>query len=290
MLKTLTPIRAFTVALLLCGGFVVGAWIKSARAADPATSADAPSKSATSGARSTEPAVCDEKARAVLDACITVMGGRETLEAITSRQATGTIDIPAAGIKGTIRVSQRADGHLISVSDLGAMGRLTRVTTPKVSWEIRGTVARLLSDDEHQASSARAASLFMVPLKPAQHFSSIAHTGIETIDGERYDRLVAKLKSGEELTWFFNQTSKHLEHEDFRGAGQSRIRLTHTNVRTASGITSPMGAVQKANGMDIYFSTDEATLVYNAVVNDDTFERPDQVRALLDAAKTKPGK
>lgn len=252
-------------------GLVLGAGVRRVVAADgPAT-------------------VIDGKARVVLDRCIEVMGGAKRLGEITSREARGTVEIAAAGVRGEVRVQQRRDGKMLSTMDLGAAGKVVRGTDGTHAWEITpGMPAQLLQGQSRLERIERAKRLFIVPLGDSPDIASITHAGTERIEGEDFDRLEIAPVEGARRSWLFSQKTGHLVHEDSteKGpAGDVRVRLTHTEFKTVKGVTSPMGAVQDAGGMKLVFTTDSGSLKYNPVIEDKVFAPTAEIQKLIDAAK-----
>jgi hypothetical protein len=70
----------------------------------------------------------------VLDKAITALGGRAALEKITSRTGKGTIEIPDAGMSGSIQVYEKAPNQSAVVIDLGGM-QIRQAFDGVVAWE-----------------------------------------------------------------------------------------------------------------------------------------------------------
>ncbi|HEX8875287.1 MAG TPA: hypothetical protein VF777_00955 [Phycisphaerales bacterium] len=231
----------------------------------------------------------DDAARVVLDRCIEAMGGAKRLEAITSREARGAVEIKGAGVRGTVWVRQHAGGKLASITELGTAGTIVRGTDGTHAWEIApGSPPRLLDGPERTERIERSKRLFIVPLGAAPDIVSITHSGTERVDTEEFDRLEVTTIGGAARFWLFSKMSGHLVHEDSteKGpAGSVRVRLTHTEFRVVDGVTSPMGAVQDSGGMQVIFTTDPASLKYNNAIDDAAFTPPQEIQKMIDASK-----
>lgn len=70
----------------------------------------------------------------VLDKCIAALGGRAALEKLTSRTGKGTIEIPDAGMSGTIEVFEKAPNMNAVAIDLGGM-QIKQAFDGTVAWE-----------------------------------------------------------------------------------------------------------------------------------------------------------
>lgn len=70
----------------------------------------------------------------VLDKAITALGGRAAMEKVTSRTGKGTIEIPDAGMSGSIQVYEKAPNMSAVMIDLGGM-QIRQGFDGAVAWE-----------------------------------------------------------------------------------------------------------------------------------------------------------
>lgn len=70
----------------------------------------------------------------VLDKAITALGGRAAMEKVTSRTGKGTIEIPDAGMSGSIQVYEKAPNQSAVMIDLGGM-QIRQGFDGAVAWE-----------------------------------------------------------------------------------------------------------------------------------------------------------
>ena len=68
---------------------------------------------------------------------IEATGGKAAYEKIKNRTSTGTIEIPAANIKGKIQIFQAAPNLVSVVTEIGPVGKTTQATDGKSAWESR---------------------------------------------------------------------------------------------------------------------------------------------------------
>ena len=70
----------------------------------------------------------------VLDKAVTALGGRAAMEKVTSRTGKGTIEIPDAGMSGSIQVYEKAPNLSAVMIDLGGM-QIRQGFDGAVAWE-----------------------------------------------------------------------------------------------------------------------------------------------------------
>lgn len=68
---------------------------------------------------------------AILDKYVAAIGGKAAIEKLSSRVQKGTIEIPSAGITGTIEIYAKAPNKLFNVSIFQASESLSRVMMAK---------------------------------------------------------------------------------------------------------------------------------------------------------------
>jgi hypothetical protein len=71
----------------------------------------------------------------VIEKHVTAIGGRATLEKLTSRVSTGTIEIPDAGLSGTIQISEKAPDKSLTIAELPGVGLIRDGVSPAGAWE-----------------------------------------------------------------------------------------------------------------------------------------------------------
>ena len=69
----------------------------------------------------------------ILDKYVTASGGRAAIEKMTSASAKGTIDIPDAGVSGTVELLQKAPAKSLTTVDLGPVGAQRRIKSPSTT-------------------------------------------------------------------------------------------------------------------------------------------------------------
>jgi zinc protease len=225
-------------------------------------------------------------AETVLDQYVEATGGKATHEKIKNRTTTGTIEIPGANIKGTIKVTEAAPNQILFVTELGPIGKTTQGTDGKSAWILSPLVGdRLLEGEEKDAFLLSAE--FHRDVRWKEVYQKAECTGIEDVDGKPAYKVVVTPKTGKPITQFFDKTS-HLEVKRVttqKGPmGEIEVEIYPGDYRKVDGLLMPFSVTQKVAGQEIQMKLTEVK--QNVDLPADTFKRP----ASLDQAEKKQEK
>jgi hypothetical protein len=135
--------KSLLASLVLSAGTI-------ARADEPAK---APAAPATAPAATPAPAAEENlpAAKDIYEKYLAAIGGKDKLKAITSRQMVMTVEIPAAGMKGTVSMFQIPPAKAYSETDLAGMGKFMQGSDGEIAWDSNPmSGARILSGKERE--------------------------------------------------------------------------------------------------------------------------------------------
>lgn len=90
-------------------------------------------------------------AKDIYEKYLSAIGGKDKIKAITSRQMVMTVEIPAAGMKGTVSMFQIPPAKAYSETELPGMGKFMQGSDGEVAWDSNPmSGARILSGKERE--------------------------------------------------------------------------------------------------------------------------------------------
>ncbi len=226
------------------------------------------------------------KAETVLDQYIEATGGKAAYEKVKNRTATGTIEIPAANIKGTVKISQAVPDKMLVVTNMGPLGQTTQGTDGKSAWMLSPLIGdRLLEGEEKDAFLFSA--LFNRDVHWRDAYQKVECTGIEDVNGKPAYKVVVTPKTGKPITQFYDKAS-HLHVKEMltqkSPMGEITVEVYPSDYKKVDGILMPFSVTQKLLGQAVEMKMTE--IKQNVDLPADTFKRP----ASLDEAEKKDAK
>jgi hypothetical protein len=140
--------------------------------------------------------------RAVIDRYVEAIGGAAAFKSITAMRATGTLEMPAQGITGTIEVISARPSNVRLKAEIAGVGLIERGYDGKVGWSMDPLAGpAILSGRQLQEllDDAR----FDSPLHPAETFKELTTVEQTTFDGQAAYKVKAVFTSGTEQFEYF---------------------------------------------------------------------------------------
>lgn len=246
--------RSLLLALLACAGL--------AQAADDSTKA-LPS------------------AESVLTKFVEATGGRAAYEKIHTTMSTGTFELPAAGLKGSIKIYAQEPDKSYSVVDLAGIGKIEEGCDGTTAWQLSALQGARIKSGSERAVALRASSI-KTRLDWRQHFKSIETIGSDTVDGKPVYVLLLTPKEGKPEKEFYDQSSGLLLKESMTmetPMGEIPTESNFSDYRAESGLLVPHRLAQSAVGQQFSIVID--SFAVNTGVSNDRFELPPQIKALV---------
>jgi hypothetical protein len=141
----------------------------------------------------------------VLDKAVTALGGRAAMEKVTSRTGTGTIEIPDAGMSGSIQVYEKAPNMNAVVIDLGGM-QIRQAFDGTVAWEDNPQTGMREKTGVELAEAKREAT-FNPELKMKQLYPKMTVRGREKVGASDAWVVDAVPAEGSPVVFFFDVES-----------------------------------------------------------------------------------
>jgi hypothetical protein len=220
----------------------------------------------------------------ILNQYVEATGGKSAYEKLKTRVSTGTIEIPAANIKGTIKLTQSAPNNAFLFFELGPAGETRRGTDGKTAWEISTLLGERDLDGDEKASFIRETN-FYKELLWKDLYSKVECVGIEDVEGKPAYKLVLTPKSGKPITEFYDKTTHLIVKQTSTSAtpnGEITVDSLPSDFKKVDGVLIPFTVTQKVLTQEIVMKMTDVK--HNVDLPADAFQRPGKA---ADPAKTK---
>jgi hypothetical protein len=282
---TLTTRRFASLASMLA---VAGLASSVALAQPTGNAGGEPPKAPAKAPEAAKPAANLPPAKEILEKSITASGGRAAIEKLKNRTVTGTMEIPAQGIKGTLNLVQVAPAKAKLELDIPGLGKMEQGSDGTNVWESNPMAgSRLVEGDERDQylrSSTMNAELFF-----EQNYPTIETLGVEDVAGKPAYKVRMKPKNGPESIGFFDQASGLMVKQTTTmksPMGEIPSVTLIEDYRDVDGVKVPFKTRQQVMGMEQVIAFE--SVKHNTDVAADKFEPPADVKALLAKKEAKP--
>ena len=177
----------------------------------------------------------------ILDKYVEALGGRAAIEKIKSSRVKGTVEIPAAGVAGTVEFLRKAPNMVltsVTVND-SVVGRTAFDGNAGWSENIRDGVKALTGED---LIDARTQADFYISVRLRQLYPKMVLDGLEK-DGDSEAYVIeATPENGRPVTFHFDKSSGLLVRTDsvvVNQEGQSHSTVYFADYRDVDGVKTP---------------------------------------------------
>mgnify|MGYP003632967463 CR=1 FL=1 len=226
----------------------------------------------------------DAKALEVIDTFVEKVGGKDMIMSIESTTVTGTIDIPMAGIKGSMKMYAAKPGKMAMVMELPGFGKTETGYDGEYGWSSDPMQGPRLLTEEEVSDLAEQAD----PNSAAKHreiYDVISYAGEVQFSGQKAHKISLTRPNGRESTEFYSVESGMLIGQEAVQAspmGEIKITTNLSDYKEFGGMKMPTKMVQNIGPQQIVMTITDATI--NNVDNT-VFERPAAVQALVEATE-----
>jgi zinc protease len=214
------------------------------------------------------------KAETILDQYIEATGGKAAYEKIKNRTASGAIELAAAKVNGSVRMTAAEPNRMIAVTEFGPLGKTVQGTDGKSAWILSPVLGDRLLDGAEKDNFLFSA-LFHKDFHWKDVYQKVECTGVEDVDGKPAYKVVLTPKTARPLTQFFDKAS-HLQVKETMTQsspmGDITVDLYPSDYKKVDGILVPFKVTQKLLGQSIEMKMNE--IKFNVDLPADTFKRP----------------
>jgi Protein of unknown function (DUF620) len=224
------------------------------------------------------------KGEAILDKYIEVTGGKAAYAKIHSEISTGTMEMAAMGLKGTLTAYSAEPNRRLAEFNLPGIGKMLDGSNGDVAWATNPIQGPRVKDGDEKAQ-ALLEGQFNAEAHWRDLFKSAETVAIEQVDGKDCYKVVITPKVGNPITRWYDKQSNLLVKSKMvtkSPMGELEADQTLSDYRKEGDILQPHKIVAHAAGRELVMTIDKVE--YNAEVPKDKFELPDDIKALVKKA------
>jgi hypothetical protein len=269
------PLPGALITFLLLLALVAPAAV----AGEEAAAAAAPAEEMPAGAD--KPPI--PAAETIIEGAIEASGGRKAHEAIRNRHVTGTLDIPMAGIKGTLNTYEAAPASMAVITEITGVGTMRQGANGVEAWEVSMMGPQLKSGEEKEIMLFR--TRFNAELAWKERYTSVETTGTDEVDGRPCYVVAMTPKVGRpEKRCYDTETFDlvRVELTEVSAMGEIPAVALTSDYREVDGIRIPFKMVNKAMGQEFTITIEKVE--HNIDLPEGVFDPPPEIQALLDKA------
>lgn len=215
---------------------------------------------------------------------VSAIGGADALRATSSMRATGVVDLPAQGMKGTFEMLAARPAKAILRVELGGIGKVETGYNGTVGWMLDPMMGPSLVTG-NELAEMRDEAHFEAVLRPSDLVKSITTVGRVEFDGRPAFKAHVIFHSGQERDEYFDVDRGFLigiEGKNHTPMGVVPVKIVMRDYQQFGAMVHPGRMVQTALGIDHHFVFQ--TYEYNTL-KPEMFDPPAVIRALI---KTEP--
>ena len=214
---------------------------------------------------------------------VTAIGGESAWRALTSMRATGVIEVPAQGLRGTLEIMSARPSRSVVRMDIGGLGRSEMGFSDGVGWMIDPMVGPSLVTGKPLAEMKNDAH-FDATLHPPDLVASVVTVARVEFDGRPSFKATVTYVTGETRDEYFDAENGLLlgsEGISETPMGKVPMKITLRDYKTFGTIKQPTRVIQSAMGFEQHFVI--ATLELNSV-KQESLDPPPMIRAIIKTA------
>ncbi len=220
------------------------------------------------------------KAETILDKSVEVTGGKAAFEKMHSTIITGSMDVPAQGIKGTMVITKAEPDKSLVEIEIAGVGSIKDGYDGKTAWEINPMMGARIKDGDEKADAVREAHFHEENWR--DDYKKVETVGSETVDGKDCYKLVVTPNEGSPMTEYYDKKTGLLMKSTATrttAMGEMAVEILFSDYRKEGDLLVAHKIAQSAAGMQ-YTITLEA-FKFNAEIAKDKFDLPDEIKALV---------
>jgi carboxyl-terminal processing protease len=214
---------------------------------------------------------------------IAAIGGEAAWRAVSSSRATGTVELPAQNIRGTLEMLSARPGRSLLRIEIEGLGRTEVGISEGVGWSLDPMIGPSLVTGAALVQMKNE-SHFDAPLHPPDLISSVVSSARVEFDGRQAYKATVTYVTGQTLDEFFDADSGLLigtEGTSDTPMGKVPTKVTLRDYKTFGAIKLPTRVIQSALATEQHFVI--ASVELNTV-KPEMLDLPPMIRAMIKTA------
>lgn len=228
----------------------------------------------------------DAKAIKIIEASITALGGRDKLSEIRYVKQVGSINIPMAGIEGTIETFISSPGKALITMDFPMMGKTNQGLVDGVAWSSDAMNGPRLIPNEEAIDLIKQSNL-QYTLNYIENNTTIKYVGETSFAGQKAHEIHLIDNDGNESTDYYSAESKYQIGSIAKAQtpmGEIEAQTIMGDYKELGGYIQPTMITQKVGTTDILITITDASY---EKIEDSIFDLPAAIKALIKATEAK---
>jgi hypothetical protein len=211
-------------------------------------------------------------------------GGSEAYTKAKNMAMSGTVEMPAQNITGTVAIFEEGEKSYTAM-DFAGIGKIEEGFDGDIAWQNSAVQGPRILEGEEKVSAKRAATLSLIT--SWHEVYSDAHTvGPEDIEGKPAWKVEMTPKEGKPETFYFDRDSGLLVRISAvfsTPLGDISTESTMSDFRSIDGILTPFTMIEKAMSQNIVMKF--KNIAYNVALPKGRFDLPEAVKTLAEKKK-----
>ena len=215
----------------------------------------------------------------LLQRAVDKSGGAAAYAKAKNVSMSGTVEMPAQNIGGTITVFEEGEKSYTAM-DFAGIGKIEGGFDGETAWENSALQGPRILDGDEKLEAKRAAALSILTAW-REVYKSARTIGSEDVDGKPAWKVEMTPKEGKPETFYFDRDSGLLVRTSAVHStplGDIATESTMSDFRSVDGIQTPFTLTESAMSQKIV--THFRSVVYNAPLPKDRFDLPPAIKSL----------
>jgi len=223
------------------------------------------------------------KAETILDKSVEATGGKAAYEKSHNTVITGSMELPAMGIKGTMTITKAEPDKSLAEIEIAAVGSIKQ-GYGKTAWEINPMQGARIREGDEATAAKREAHYHDENWR--DDFKKVETVGTETVDGKDCYKLVKTPNAGNPVTEYYDKKTGLLVKASTTVStpnGDMEASTVFSDYRKEGDLLVAHKIQQSAGPQEITITLE--TFKFNVDLAKNKFDLPDEIKALT---KTEP--
>lgn len=212
--------------------------------------------------------------RSILDRYVAALGGREAIEKLKSRTASGTLELSPMNLKGTFETVSAPESKSYTKMTIAGIGDMIESSDGRSAWAVNPIQgSREMTGSE--LAQAKVRNDFYRDIRLDKLFTKMELKGTEKVGGKDAYVITASSESVPEEKWYFDTATGLLLRTDMTVAspeGPQAMSIYYEDLRRVDGVLVPFRVRTETAAFSIVLTSTEVK--HGLPVDETKFAKP----------------